>query len=229
MSDETEPKTELAETLAAGSPTRRNFVKGCALLGVVGATGFLASCSSDSSGNSTPNSGQAVTAGPGESLPESGGGEQDQGDSALTLTTDAWAEGEEIPQRLTCDGDDLSPRLFWTAVPDNCLELALIVEDDDAGGFVHWVAYGIAPSDREFQEGADIAYPEGRNDFDRDGYGGPCPPPGETHTYRFTFLALSETTDLEPGATAAELRAATEDTVIETATLTGLYTRPDDA
>ena len=240
MNDEATCSSEPTKTLRVGLPqsTRRNFVKGCVLFGVVGATGFLQACSSGStpsggSGSSPDSSGgSAATEPPGESLPESGESEPSQDDGSdltLTLTTDAWAEGEEIPQRLTCDGDDVSPQLFWTAIPDGCVELALIVEDDDANGFVHWVVYGIAPTDREFPEGAGIAYPEGLNDFDRDGYGGPCPPSGETHTYRFTFLALNETTDLKPGATAAELRAKTKDTVIETATLTGSYTRPEEA
>ena len=214
-------------------PTRRNLIKGFALFGVAGAAGFLTACSSGSSSDSSESpaatSSDSVATSGSDGSGNSQQNQDDGSDVELLLTTDAWTEGEEIPIQFTCDGDDVPPRLFWTAIPEETLELALIVEDDDANGFVHWVVYGVNPTDREFSQGADIKYPEGRNDFGRDGYGGPCPPAGETHSYRFTFLALSETTDLESGATADELRAKAEGAVIETAELTGIYTRPDDA
>jgi len=149
------------------------------------------------------------------------------GDSQpFEISSDAFEDGGTIPVRFTCDGADVSPRLFWTAV-DEGRELALIVDDPDANGFVHWVVYGLPITARELPEDA----PEGRqgvsgtNDFGKTGYGGPCPPEGAPHQYDFTLLALSEPVDLRPRASAAELRDAIEGTVLEEARYSGFYGR----
>jgi len=145
----------------------------------------------------------------------------------LQLSSDAFESGAEIPRRFTCDAADVSPRLFWTAVGDG-RELALIVDDPDAGGFVHWVAYGIPISARELPEDAeegDQGVP-GTNDFGNTGYGGPCPPQGSgPHQYDLTLFSLSEPVDLAPGATAAELRRAIDGTVLQEARYSGFYER----
>jgi Raf kinase inhibitor-like YbhB/YbcL family protein len=144
----------------------------------------------------------------------------------VQLSSDAFAAGGEIPPRFTCDGEDVSPRLFWTAVGDG-REFALIVDDPDANGFVHWVVYGIPITARELPEGAAAVEPRrfGTNDFGRIGYGGPCPPPGAPHQYDFTLYSLSEPVDLPPGATAAQLRDAIAGTVLAEGRYSGFYGR----
>ena len=108
--------------------------------------------------------------------------------------------------RFTCDGEDRSPLLIWSAPPAGTVELALLVTDDDAGGFVHWAVAGIPPTAGEVGEGAQITGAiEGRNDFGDPGWSGPCPPAGAPHTYRFTLYALSQQAELPEDFTGADL------------------------
>jgi Raf kinase inhibitor-like YbhB/YbcL family protein len=136
------------------------------------------------------------------------------------------AEGETIDSRYTCDGEDVSPALAWEGVPEGAAELALVVEDPDAPGgiFTHWLVYGLDPGETALPEGAQPAL-QGTNDFGRVGYGGPCPPGGETHRYVFRLLALDAATGLESGASRDELLAAVEGHVVAEATLTASYSR----
>lgn len=151
--------------------------------------------------------------------------------TTFTLASPAFANGSPIPRRHTCDGADLSPALTWENAPDGTASLALIVDDPDAprGTFVHWVAFDIdgLPAG-DLAEGisrtAD-APAEGRNDFGRIGYGGPCPPPGPTHHYRFTLYALDRRLGLGGNPTAADLRAAFGGHVLGQALLVGTYRR----
>ncbi len=108
---------------------------------------------------------------------------------ALALTSPAFHAGGTIPSLYTCAGADVSPPLRWTAPPRGTRSLALSVTDPDAGGFVHWRAWGIAASTRALASGARPPH-EGRNGFGRVGYGGPCPPPGPAHHYVFELRAL---------------------------------------
>ena len=143
----------------------------------------------------------------------------------MQLTSDAFAEAGAIPPEHTCDGADTSPPLAWSGVPDGTAEFALLVEDPDAGGFVHWVLSGIPGDRRELAagEGDGVGLP-GRNDFRRTGWGGPCPPSGE-HRYVFTLIALDAPLDLGDGATARDVRAAADESGLGEAQLTGVYTR----
>src|SRR6266536_2438083 len=95
------------------------------------------------------------------------------------LRSDAFGDGEPIPARYTCEGEDVSPPLAWTGVPEGAVSLALICDDPDApsGTFTHWVAWGIDPSTGGLAEGQS-APREGPNGFGSGGYRGPCPPPG---------------------------------------------------
>jgi Raf kinase inhibitor-like YbhB/YbcL family protein len=145
--------------------------------------------------------------------------------SAMELTSAAFAEGATIPSAHTCDGADTSPPLAWSDVPDGTAAFAVLVEDPDAGGFVHWVLGDIPGDLRELPagEGDAIGVP-GRNDFRRTGWGGPCPPSGE-HRYVFTLYALDTALDLAEGASADELRSAMRDHVLAEGRLTGVYSR----
>lgn len=145
----------------------------------------------------------------------------------FALTSSAFAAGAAIPRVYSCDGRGISPPLSWSGVPDGTAELALLVDDPDARGFVHWVAAGIPPSSAGLPEGASgsNAVPvEGRNGAGRDGWTGPCPPSG-THHYRFTLYAVSKPLGLRAGATADDLRSAVRDVTLATAELEATYTR----
>ena len=148
-------------------------------------------------------------------------------DDGLSISSDAFADGQSIPIRHTCDGEDVSPRIFFAGIPDGAAELALIVDDADAGGFVHWVAAGIPVTAREFAEGEPPGqYAAGTNDFGRAGYNGPCPPPGDgPHTYTFTLYALEQAPDVAEGVFADELRAEIADITLGSAVTTGTYQR----
>jgi Raf kinase inhibitor-like YbhB/YbcL family protein len=135
-----------------------------------------------------------------------------------------WSPGGPIDVRFTCHGDDRSPALAWTAPPAGTVELALLVTDDDANGFVHWAVAGIAPASGDNGEGAQITGAlEGRNDFGRPGWGGPCPPAGAPHTYRFRLYALNQQSELPDDFTGADLQATADPTAIAVAESTGTY------
>jgi Raf kinase inhibitor-like YbhB/YbcL family protein len=136
-----------------------------------------------------------------------------------------WADGGVIDARFTCDGADLSPAISWTAPPAGTVELALLVTDDNAG-FYHWAVAGIDPASSSKAEGAPFAGAiEGQNDFGNTGYGGPCPPKGETHTYRFSLYALSQQAELPDQFTGKDLAAIADPEALTVAELTGGYTR----
>ena len=136
-----------------------------------------------------------------------------------------WANGGTIDPRFTCDGADLSPLMTWTAPPAGTVELALLVTDDDANGYVHWAVAGIPPTAGEKGEGATITGAvEGVNDFGETGWGGPCPPAGAPHTYRFSSYALASrraARRIQRGRTRGHRRPAT----IATSELIGTYAR----
>jgi Raf kinase inhibitor-like YbhB/YbcL family protein len=119
------------------------------------------------------------------------------------LTSPAFTEGETIPQKFSCDGEDISPELNWTDPPMGTQSFALIMDDPDAphGTWVHWVLYNIPPETRFLPENIP-AEPtlsdgsvHGKNSFERFDYGGPCPPPGRTHRYFFKLYALDAVLD----------------------------------
>jgi Raf kinase inhibitor-like YbhB/YbcL family protein len=140
--------------------------------------------------------------------------------------TAPWADGGAIDPRFTCDGEDISPALSWTAPPAGTVELALLVTDDDAGGFVHWAVAGIAPSASGVAEGAPIPGAiEGVTSFGETGWGGPCPPSG-VHTYRFSLYALSQQAEVSEGFGAADLAVYTDTSSLAVAEVTGTYERP---
>ena len=122
---------------------------------------------------------------------------------AIQLSSPAFAAGAVIPRKYTCDGSDMSPPLEWSGVPAETRSLALIVDDPDAprGTWSHWIVFGLKPATTSLPEGGPL--PEGaqlgRNDFRKNAYGGPCPPPGGPHRYFFRLYALDRAVALEPG------------------------------
>jgi Raf kinase inhibitor-like YbhB/YbcL family protein len=152
--------------------------------------------------------------------------------SKMQISSSAFASGAPIPPQYTCGGPDVSPPLAITGVPPSAKALALIVDDPDApaGTFVHWVVYNLPPQTSRIDTGVKpgAAMPgggeQGRNDFGRVGYGGPCPPPGPPHHYRFRLFALnSQIAPASPGG--PEVEQAMQGHVLESAETTGTFGR----
>jgi len=153
---------------------------------------------------------------------------------AFSLTSPAFADGAAIPSQYTCDGTDVSPPLAWRDAPVGTVTFALIVDDPDApaGTWTHWVLYNLPAAVAELPE--NVAKVEsldlggarqGRNDFHRPGYGGPCPPPGPAHRYVFTLYALDTVLKLRSAAQIKDLEAAMQGHTLGTAQLAGKYAR----
>jgi Raf kinase inhibitor-like YbhB/YbcL family protein len=150
----------------------------------------------------------------------------------FTLHTNSFPNGGEIPRKYTCEGEDVSPQLSWSDPPARAQSLALIVEDPDApsGTFTHWVLYGLPSDTRELAEGASKGQlpggaRQGRNDFGKLGYSGPCPPPGKPHRYFFKLYALDNKLDLQPGASRQQFEQATRGHVVAQAEIMGKFRR----
>ena len=146
-----------------------------------------------------------------------------------SVTSAAFTDGGAIPSRHTCDGEDISPPLAWSGMPDGTAAVAILVTDPDAHDFVHWAAADIPPGDgtgglAEGSSGSAAAGVEGRNGFGGVGWGGPCPPSGE-HRYVFEVVALSDTLGLEPGFSERELRRRMAPAMLDHARLTARYRR----
>jgi Raf kinase inhibitor-like YbhB/YbcL family protein len=146
---------------------------------------------------------------------------------AFVVTSDAFADGEAIPERYTCDGENLSPPLAWEGVPEGTESLAIIVADPNADGWAHWVAFDIEPSVGALAEGASGSdeFGEGMNDYPVAGWAGPCPPEGAENTYGFGLFALDTTLALDETATAADLRAAMDGHILARTELSGTRAR----
>ena len=153
---------------------------------------------------------------------------------AFTLTSTAFRDGAAIPVKHTCDGVDASPPLAWSDAPAGTRSFALIADDPDApaGPWVHWVVYNLPAAVAELPE--NVAKVEaldlggarqGRNDFRRPGYGGPCPPPGPAHRYFFTLYALDAPLTLKAGAQRKDVETAMEGHVLGSAQLMATYAR----
>ena len=151
----------------------------------------------------------------------------------IQLTSSAFAEGEFIPAKYTCDNEDASPPLLWSQVPPGAKGLALICDDPDApfGTWVHWVLYGLPPTATELPEKIPNAETlangarQGINDFKRIGYGGPCPPAGRPHRYFFKLYAVDTEIPLQPGAAKNDLIRAMEGHILAEGHLMGKYQR----
>ncbi|HET7486318.1 MAG TPA: YbhB/YbcL family Raf kinase inhibitor-like protein [Acidimicrobiales bacterium] len=155
----------------------------------------------------------------------------DQGGAmdTIELRSPAFGDHTEIPPRFSRDGDDLSPPLEWTDVPAGTAELVLLCEDPDAPGgtWVHWVVTNLDPELRSLDEGkvpGDAV--EGANDYGGTGYGGPQPPIGDRpHRYFFRLFAVGERLDVQPGASAEDVRRAMAGKELAEGTLVGTFRR----
>ncbi len=147
---------------------------------------------------------------------------------SLTLTSSAFGHNASIPNKYTCEGQDLSPPLDISGVPQNTQSLALIVDDPDApvGTWDHWIVWNINPETARIEEGQmPQGALEGMNDFKKNPYGGPCPPPGKPHRYFFKLYALDTTLNLPTGSTKEEIEKTIEGHILDKAELVGIYER----
>ena len=159
---------------------------------------------------------------------------QEQGGTMpLQISSTAFSASAAIPKKFTCDGPDVSPQLKWNDPPANAQAFALIMDDPDApaGTWVHWVLYDLPPNTRELpeavakQEQLSSGARQGRNDFGKIGYGGPCPPPGKPHRYFFTLYALDAKLGLKAVATKADVERAMKGHILAQTELVGRYGR----
>ena len=150
----------------------------------------------------------------------------------MQLLSPAFSHGEAIPVKYTCDGENLSIPLVFKNIPPEAKSIAIIMDDPDApmGVFVHWVIYDIPATMQGLPEGVP-GYPEleygikqGRNDFGKIGYGGPCPPSG-VHRYYIKAYALNKALNLQAGLNKRELLQIIRSYIIDQAVLMGVYGR----
>jgi len=152
----------------------------------------------------------------------------------LTLSSNAFTQNGEIPARFTCEGNDIAPRLDWHGAPSNTRSLVLIVDDPDAPDpkapqrtWVHWVLYNLPPDTSGLPEGTTATdlppgTREGLNDWNRSGFGGPCPPVGR-HRYFHKLYALDTQLPEMDRPTKADIEAAMAGHIIEQTELVGTY------
>jgi hypothetical protein len=149
----------------------------------------------------------------------------------FTLVTSAFPNAGSIPLRFSCDGEDISPALSWTSPPPGTAAFAIIMDDPDAPGgtWDHWVVFNIPSSSLELPEGQPktpqlpSGASQGSNSWDEIGYGGPCPPAGPAHHYRFFLYALDRSLDLPTGASKVQVLDAMAEHILAESLLTGTY------
>jgi Raf kinase inhibitor-like YbhB/YbcL family protein len=187
--------------------------------------GFLAACASTNAAGDLLSEQTEKSAVPAEPGTETSAG-------ALALQSAAFNDGDAIPIRYSCDGDDISPPLNWAGIPEDTRSFVLIMEDPDAPGgtWVHWVLFNL-PADTSLIDpgsGTQSDLPEdtrvGLNDWGKAAYGGPCPP-NDTHRYVFTLFALDTHLDLSQGASSDLLRDAMAGHILSRDELIGTYSR----
>ena len=150
----------------------------------------------------------------------------------MEIKSQAFPQGGSIPARYTCDGQDISPPIAWSATVAGTKSFALIADDPDAPGgtWVHWVVWNIPAGARELEENLPRkdrlpnGARQGITDFKRVGYGGPCPPSG-THGYYFRLFALDATLDLPPSTARLDLEKAMQGHILAQAEWMGTYSR----
>ncbi|GAB6073646.1 YbhB/YbcL family Raf kinase inhibitor-like protein [Nautilia lithotrophica] len=151
---------------------------------------------------------------------------------AFEIFSPAFKNNAFIPKKYTCDGLNISIPLIIKNIPKNTKSLAVIMQDPDApfGVFTHWILYNIPlkiskiPENLPKTEITNFGL-QGINDFNKIGYGGPCPPPGKPHHYIITAIALNKNIDLKPGLTIKEFLDKIKTNIISYTQYIGLYKR----
>jgi Raf kinase inhibitor-like YbhB/YbcL family protein len=152
---------------------------------------------------------------------------------AFSISSSDFQNGGDIPKKFTCDGADVSPELSWSDPPAGTKSFALIADDPDApvGTWTHWVLYDLPAGTHNLAENVPkidqlpSGGMQGRNDFRKIGYGGPCPPPGNPHRYFFKLYALDSKPNLKPGASRQEVEQAIKSHTLGKTQVMGKYKR----
>lgn len=153
---------------------------------------------------------------------------------AMVVTSSAFNDGQRMPDKYTCVGENVSPDIAWSNTPNKAKTIAMICDDPDApaGTWVHWVIFNIpadwqkVPEAVSSEEILSNGACQGMNSFGKTGFGGACPPKGHgRHHYFFKVYALDTTLDLGPGATKQDLETAMIGHVLATGELMGTYSR----
>jgi Raf kinase inhibitor-like YbhB/YbcL family protein len=158
---------------------------------------------------------------------------QGAGKMAFAISSTSFPNDGDIPKKFTCDGADVSPELSWTDPPPGTQSFALIADDPDApaGTWTHWVLFDLPPTTSSLAEGVNKidelpgGERQGRNDFRKIGYNGPCPPPGKPHRYFFKLYALNGKLNLKPGVSKQEVEQAMEGLIQAKVEWMGKYRR----
>jgi Raf kinase inhibitor-like YbhB/YbcL family protein len=147
--------------------------------------------------------------------------------ASMRLTSSAFDDGGAIPTRFTCSGANVSPPLEIRQFPEGTDELALIVDDPDADGYVHWSVVGISEETASFAvDKVPAGAVQAKNSAGKPEWTGPCPPKGDDpHRYQFTVYSLDETTDLGADASPDDVRGAIDGHALARGTLTGTFGR----
>ncbi|MFO8062854.1 MAG: YbhB/YbcL family Raf kinase inhibitor-like protein [bacterium] len=148
----------------------------------------------------------------------------------ITVTSTAFEHNGDIPKKYTCQGEEISPPVKWSGIPEGTKSIALISDDPDApmGTWVHWVIFNIPPEKGGLEENIpknDIingGIKQGKNSGKETGYQGPCPPSGK-HRYFFKVYALDNMLDIDSGISKQELLNAMEEHILGYGELIGLY------
>jgi Raf kinase inhibitor-like YbhB/YbcL family protein len=154
-------------------------------------------------------------------------------EATMTVSSTAFKNNATIPQRFSCQGDDISPALSWSSAPQETKSFALIVEDPDAphGTYYHWVIYNIPASERGLSENIARRDPlpngtrQGTNSSQQLGFMGPCPPAGKAHRYYFKVYALDTEINIPGEATHDKLESAMQGHILAEGEIMGTYQR----
>lgn len=191
----------------------------------------LSSCSSDDGREMKPPSGAQIAATQttttsttlaGDTTnPASDTANADGGESVFLSLTAPWADGDTLPDAFRCAGPEASPALSWAGVPVEAKSLALVLVDEDAPDYIHWVVANIDPATTDFLAGSvDPNAVQAENSAGTVGFAGPCPPEGTTHAYSLSLYALDQVLEFENGADGKAMEDAIYGAAIEAAAVT---------
>ncbi len=152
-------------------------------------------------------------------------------EATMTLSTTAFRNNAAIPERFSCQGEDISPSLAWSSAPEETKSFALLLEDPDAprGPYIHWVIYNIPAGEHGLAENIAKRDPlpngtrQGINSAGQLGYSGPCPPPGKAHRYYFRLYALDTEINIPGEATRDKLESAMQGHILAEGEIMGTF------
>jgi len=153
--------------------------------------------------------------------------------SALEIKSGSFLNESDIPSEYTCDAQNVSPQISWSQAPDNTVSFVLICDDPDSPSksWTHWVVFNIPKEKSSLQEKLpaigtfDDGMIQGRNDFGKTGYYGPCPPPGDPHRYFFKLFALDIELLLDENSSKDDVLGRIEGHILAQAQIFGRYQR----